>query len=409
MNTLPNELLSEVILDATDVEAELDSNLDDHFRVPLQTDMEEMLKAAMLTRKALVQVSKRFWDLATPALYRSVIITHPHTINLLFKTIMGERSFLFRHRVRRFHLSIRHDLREYWWDVAPGTAKLMKYLPNLKIYCAMGRLHPNSPLLFTPLDPATSFPHLEAVEHSVYYHHSTIRAPISISNLLHSSPNLRVFLLPDYLGSNPNSDTYAFKSLRGCYVDDLTNIIPSNSSIDPNLEDTNQQTLSSQPPFLHLRSLSFWGHKHPKIDRNLALYITLLDLSPRWGMEMDVLDLSQFPRLRTLVMHPAPEWWKFKFSDDHDELREVGIRSETHKRWYPVVDWKDIRTVVEHVLGLPAPIQRLRFLGFDFCRVLVGLELYQSILGWEETLEEQGISLEGPNGLPLVEFLASLS
>lgn len=174
MNTLPNELLSEVILCATDVPGGLDSNLDDSFRAPCQRDMEEMLRATMPTRRALVQVSRRLWNLATPTLYRSVIITHPHTLNLLFMPIMecGERSLLFRHGVRRFHLSIFHEhgpcslfsqADEWWSGVGPGTEELMQYLSNLKIFCARGCIHPTREFLFTPLDPATGFPHLEAV------------------------------------------------------------------------------------------------------------------------------------------------------------------------------------------------------------------------------------------------------
>jgi len=59
MNTLPDKLLLEVIHCATDVASELDSNLDDRFRVPSPADMEEMLKAIMPTRRALVRVSRR--------------------------------------------------------------------------------------------------------------------------------------------------------------------------------------------------------------------------------------------------------------------------------------------------------------------------------------------------------------
>jgi hypothetical protein len=361
----------------------------------------------MPTRRVLVQVSRRFWNWATPALYRSVVITHPRTINLLFASIMerGERSLLFRPGVRRFHLSIPYQHQEYWRDVVPGTEELMQYLPNLKIFCAAGWLHPKKPLLFTPLDPSTSFPYLEAVEHSQHYHISTVRE--SILNLLHSSPNLRLFLVPYYQDTKP--DVYAFKYLRGCYVGTLINTNPSDSSIGPNLEDTIKQTLSSQTPFPRLRSLYFWETGYPKSNQNLTHHITLLDLTPiQWMGTTNVIDLSQFPQLRTLVIPFFPKtWWQFKFLGDSDELREVGVRSG--KRPSPDLR-RDFQALVELVLGLPATIQRFRLLGFGLCRALAKLGLHQSaLLTWRAQLEERSISLEGPNGLPLVEFLASLS
>src|SRR5258706_10467125 len=250
MNTLPDELLIEVIRYATDVGGELDSNLDDRFHVPSPADMEEMVRAIMPTRRALVQVSGRLWNLATPVLYRSIIIIHPHTLDLLFKSIMesGERTLLLRHAVRRFHLSI---LDKYQWGVAPGTEQLMKYLPNLKISCARGCLHPTKPLLFTALDPATSFPHLEAIEHS--FSARIIIILDSISNLLHSSPNLRVFLVPYDQNTKYKPNLCAIKYLRGCYTDAIIDSSPSGDSIGPNLEDTNEQPPSSQTPFPTLR------------------------------------------------------------------------------------------------------------------------------------------------------------
>jgi hypothetical protein len=409
MNTLPDELLSEVIRCATDVPGELDSNSDDRFRVPSQHDMEEMVKAAIPTRRALVQVSRRLCIWATPALYRSVIVTHPHTINLLFVSIMecGERSILFRPGVRRVHLSIPYEHRECWRDVAPGAEELMKHLPNLKIFCARAWLHPIRSLLFSPLDPATSFPHLEAIEYSNGYNLSTIRE--SISNLLLSSPNLRVFLLHWYERDSPNPGVCAFKYLRGCYIDALINTSPSDSSIGTNLEDTKKQILSSQTPFPRLRSLHFWGSEYPKINRNLIHHITLLDLSYfRSGDRDDVLDLSQFAQLRTFVIHPFPRWWKFKISGDNAELREVGIRSERYPP-RPVLA-RDFQAVVELVMGLPVTIERLRLLGFGLCRAVARLELHRGeLLRWRTRLEERSITLEGPDGLPLVEFLSSLS
>ena len=396
MNTLPDELLLEVIHCATDVAGELDSNLDDRFRVPSPANMEETVKATMPTRRALVQVSRRLWNLATPVLYRSIIITHSHTINLLFKSIMesGERSHLFQRGVRRFHLSI---LNNSQWDVAPGAEELMKYLPNLKVSCSRGWRHPK-PLLFTALDPATSFPHLEAIEHS----YST-RVSITIESifkLFHSSPNLRVFLVPYYPHSQPKLTLYAFKYLKGCYIDVVIDSNPSDDRIDPN----------AQTPFPPLRSLYFTGKIHRSINHNLTRHITLLDLAfYRWGGEGNDLDLSQFPQLRTLVISPSPHQWYFKVSDKNDKLREVGVRSDVHP--LGSIGVRDFRALVELVLGLPVKIERLRLLGFALCRVIAARGLYRSmeLLTWRKELEERGISLEGPDGLPFVEYLGSLS
>jgi len=406
MDTLPDELLLEVIHCATDVASELDSNLDDRFNVPSPTDMEEMLKAIMPTRRALVQVSRHLWSLATPALYRSVIITHPHTLNLLFRSIKtsGERSLLFRHGVRRFHLSIRN---EYRWNIFPDTEELMKYLPNLKITCARGCLPTTKPLLFSALEPATSFHHLEAIEYSFGAHFLIIMEPTI--NLLRSSPNLRVFLVPydQYSVFKPN--LYAFKYLRGCYIDAMIHSSPSGDSIGPNLEDTNKQPLSSQTPFPPLRSLYFTGEIPQNINHNLTRHITLLNLAYYMqSPDNNPLDLSQFPQLRTLVISPSPHQWYFKVSDKNDKLREVGVHSDVHSSGS--IDMRDCRALVELVLGFPVRIQRLRLLGFDMCRVYAALGLYQSIelLTWTKELQEQDISLEGPNGVPFVEYLASL-
>ena len=397
MNTLPDELLLEVIRGATDVAGELDSNLDDCFRVPSPADMEEMLKAVMPTRRALVQVSRRLWNMAIRALYRSIIITQPQTLNLFFKSIMesGERSLVFRHGVRRFHLSI---LNTYQWGVAPGTEELMKYLPNIKISCARGWLHPTKPLLFTPLDPATTFPHLEAIQHS--YSARVIIVIDSISNLLHSSPNLRVFLVPYDQDSESKPNLYAFKYLRGCYTDAI---------IDPDRVHTDKQPLSSQTPFPPLRSLYFTGDIYQNINHDLTRHVTLLDLAfYGWMQTESVLDLSQFPQLRTLVISPSPHQWYFKLSDENDKLREVGVQSDMHP--LGSINMRDCRALVELVLGFPVKIERLRLLGFASCRVIAALGLYQSVdlLTWKK-LEERGICLEGPDGLPFVEYLASLS
>ena len=406
MNTLPDELLLEVIHCATDVASELDSNLDDRFHVPLPTDMEEMLKAVMPTRRALVQVSRRLWRLAIPALYRSIIITQPQTLNLLFKSIMesGGRSLLFRHAVQRFHLSIMY----FDWDTFPGTEELMKYLPNLKISCATGSPHPVKPLLFTALDPVTVFPHLEAIEQSYPTRFSVIIE--SISNLLRSSPNLRVFLVPYSHDSGPKPDLYAFKYLRGCYIDAMIDSSPSHYSTGPNLKETNKQPLSSQISFPHLRSLYFTSGIHQNINHNLTRHITLLDLTfYAWMQEKRTLDLSQFPHLRTLVISPSPYLWYFKVSGKNDKLREVGVHSNVHT--YGSINMRDCQELVEFVLGLPVRIQRLRFLGFSLCRIWASVRLFQSIelLTWKKELEKRGISLEGPDGVPFVEYLASLS
>ena len=404
MITLPDELVLEVIRCATEVVGELDSNLDDTFRVPSQADMEAMLKATMPTRRALVQVSRRLWNLATPALYRSIIVTHPHTLNHLFVSIMEsrERALVFWHSVWRFHLSIPYDHYRCWSDVTPGTEHLMEYLPNIKIFCAMRQLHPANPLRFTPLDPATSFPHLEAVEYSGY--HRIVRG--SISNLLRSSPNLRVYLVADDYDSEPNPDLNAFKQLRGCYLDALMmNSSPSHSSIlGSNLEATNQQPLSSsQTSFPRLRSLHFSRGNYRNINCNLAHHITLLDLSFFGWMGDNLLDLSQFPTLRTLMIPSCPNWWRFKVSDKNDKLDEIGVRSGIH--WPGAVVVRDLQELVGLVLGLPIVIHRLRLVEFGLCRAIMALGIQQSAILTQ--LEEQGVRLEGPNGLPLVEFLDS--
>ena len=404
MNTLPDELLLEVIHWATDVASELDSNLDDRFRVPLTSDMEEMLKAVMPTRRALVRVSRRLWRLAIRPLYRSIIITQPQTLNLFFKSIMesGERSLLFRHGVRRFHLSI---LDTYQWGVAPGTEKLMKYLPNLKISCARGWPYPTKPLLFTALNPATTFPHLEAIQHS--YSARVLIVNDSISNLLHSSPNLRVFLVPYDQASESKPKLYAFKNLRGCYTDAMIYSSPRQYSTGPNLKDTDTQPLLSQTPFPPLRSLCFTGEIHQNINHDLTRGITMLDLAC-YTWPGGVLDLSQFPQLHTLMLGPYPYTWYFKASDKNDKLRQVGVHSDHHP--LGMIEIEDCQALVELVLGLPVRIQRLRFLGFALCRDYAALGLYQSIelMTWRKELEERGISLEGPDGVPFVEYLASL-
>ena len=406
MTTLPDELLLGIIGCATDVAGELDSNLDDRVRGPSPSDMEEMLQATMPTRRALVQVSRRLWNLATPVLYRSIIITHPHTINLLFKPIMesGERSLLFQHAVRRFHLSI---LNKYQWDVAPGAEELMKYLPNIKISCSRGWRHPK-PFLFTALDPATSFPHLEAIEHAS---RTRVFIPIeSITNLLHSSPNLRVFLVPYHEDFEPKPKLYAFKYLRGCCIDAMIDSDPIHYSIGTNVEDTEEQPLS-QTPFPPLRSLYFTNGIHQNINRNLTRHITLLDLAfYGWLLKVNALDLSQFPQLRTLVISPCPRQWYFNVSDKNVKLREVGVQYPD-VRPLGSVNVGDCRALVELVLGFPVRIQRLRLLGFALCRAIAALGLYQSmeLLTWRKELEERGISLEGPDGLTFVEYLGPLS
>jgi hypothetical protein len=400
--TLPDEPLLEVIRWATEVEGELDSNLDDRFRVPSQIDMEAMLRVTMPTRRALVQVSRRLWHWATAALYRSIIVTHPRTLNLLFTSIMqsGERCLLFRHGVRRFHLSIPHEHHQCWREVGPGTEGLMEYLPNLRIFCAMGWLHPTRPLLFTPLDPATRFPHLEAIECSKHHRIITVRA--SISNLLHSSPHLRVFLVTYHRDSGPNPDMYAFKYLQGCYTDDA--LMDSGH----NLEDTSPPALSSKMPFPRLRSLHFSRESQINIHRTIARHITLLDLSLfGWGRET-ILDLSRFPHLRTLVIPSLPDWWRFQLSDKNEGLDEIGVRSGMHPPGAMLV--RDFEEVVELVVGLPVMIQRLRVLEFGLCRAILGLGIHEvEMLRWRRELEGRGIGLEGPNGRPLVEFVGSLS
>ena len=404
MNTLPDEVLIEVVHRATDVASELDPNLDDRFHVPSPADMEEMLKEIMPTRRALVRVSRRLWRLAITALYRSIIITKPQTSNLFFKSITesGERSLLFRHGVQRFHVSIL----DFDWVTFPGTEELMKYLPNLKISCARGEPHPVKPLLFTALDPVTSFPHLEAIQLTYPTSFSIISG--SLSNLLRSSPNLRVFLVPYRQDMEPRPDLYAFKYLRGCYNTTMIESSANHYSIRPNLEVTNTQPLSSQTPFPLLCSLHCTGATYQNVNYNLARHITLLDLTFYGGRE-DILVLSQFPQLRTLVIPHSSSNWYFHVTDKNDKLREIGVYADFDP--VQVYYMREYRDLVELVLGLPVRIQRLRILGYNLCRVYAAFGLHRSreILKWRKELEERGISLEGPDGVPLVEYLASLS
>ena len=122
-----------------------------------------------------------------------------------------------------------------------------------------------------------------------------------------------------------------------------------------------------------------------------------------------VLDLSEFPQLRSLVISPEEDEWYFKVSDKNDKLREVGVRSELLPHKWTLV--RNFRALVRLVLGFPIGIQRMRVLGIGMCRQIVSPGLRQStdLLTWWKELEERGISLEGPDGLPLVEYLGSLS
>ena len=82
-------------------------------------------------------------------------------------------------------------------------------------------------------------------------------------------------------------------------------------------------------------------------------------------------------------------------------------------RFSPII-WRSeimgsFSALLEFVLGLPVSMKRLRLLEFSFCRSIVAEGLDQSdVLIWRSQLEKRGITLEGPNGQPLVEFLASL-
>ena len=220
-----------------------------------------------------------------------------------------------------------------------------------------------------------------------------------------------MFLVPYSKDSEPKPDLYTFKYLRGCYIEAMIDSSPSHYNTGPNLEDTNKQPLPSQISFPHLRSLYFTGGIHQSINHNLTRYITLLDLTfYAWMQEKHTLDLSQFPHLRTLVISPSPRLWYFKVSGKNDKLREVGVHSDVHT--LGSINMGDCQELVEFVLGLPVRIQRLRFLGFLLCRVYAALMgLYGSIelMTWRKELEERGISLEGPDGVPFVEYLASLS
>lgn len=145
-----------------------------------------------------------------------------------------------------------------------------------------------------------------------------------------------------------------------------------------------------------------------KFIRDLIRHITLLDVSRSiWRMTGAVLELSQFPQLRTLVIETIQPRLHFKIQDKNDRLCQVGVRLS------PII-WRSeimgsFSALLEFVLGLPVSMKRLRLLEFSFCRSIVAEGLDQSdVLIWRSQLEKRGISLEGPNGQPLVEFLASL-
>ena len=110
------------------------------------------------------------------------------------------------------------------------------------------------------------------------------------------------------------------------------------------------------------------------------------------------------------MISPSPRQWYFKVSDKNDKLREVGVQYPDARPVGSVNLVGDCQAFVELVLGFPVSIERLRILGFALCRAIVARGLRQSteLSTWREKLEERGISLEGPDGLPLVEFLADL-
>lgn len=127
LESLPTELLCEIVETATFVDGETSTNLHDRFSCPEQTELLDLIMQSLATRRDLCLVSQLFYDICAPVLYRSLPVTSARTLKLALRTFMDTQKFRpsnpVGHLVLRFHVAV-PSVEE--WEVEDDTDTLLR-------------------------------------------------------------------------------------------------------------------------------------------------------------------------------------------------------------------------------------------------------------------------------------------
>lgn len=131
---LPNELWKEIIETATYVHAELSTNLADPFACRPQIDIANDVKSHMHTRRRLCLVSHRFYDLAVPIFYQTLLINSSRTLGRFAETVQSATASSHNpplgEYVQRLHVAVKDD--KFWRYSLDDIPQIYPILPNLK-------------------------------------------------------------------------------------------------------------------------------------------------------------------------------------------------------------------------------------------------------------------------------------
>jgi hypothetical protein len=352
MDVLPDELWLEIIDQATHVPYELDPNLDDYFRIPRPLEVETSIRENMQTRRTLVQISRSFHRWASPILYRTVILDTAKAVNRLYieandNDVSRSSKRFF---VRRLHVVV-GDKWSFWFQIgAAARENLMSLLPNIIIYHSRGELYDQDSAVLTPLDSYATLSRLQAVE-CASVGVTFVNLGWTIARLIHNSPMIRVFLICLPRDACSSANLCALRHLKSCYFHHL--------QWDENAESSTPNGAPAQPETPPIRSLRYIN-TGSDICPHIAQNITTIEIQ-QWswvpGQEIRPVNLDQFPRLRTLILHGRAHGWTI--SAAQKSLREIGL-SMNDADSSGLDDHDDL--VFDRIAQLPMKVERVRVL-----------------------------------------------
>lgn len=377
MAQLPSELWQEILEYATFVFGELEERIYDPFYCPLVHELELNIKGSQFSRYNFIHVSRAFYMLSIPYLYRTILVDSIISWKRLQACLTRNKRRVDNQRDTPFNTTfIRsiHFLTPSCLNLAHKCEQI--YLPNLTI-CRLAKGY-LSAYEFCMLFKAPQLRVLEGGFRSASNClHVAAHFPSLVSffsTALFGIPPLRA---PPYDGSPIQLEATAVGKEWPFHADlhiNLANLarLKAIKMVTYTSDFASLYAIGHQIQFLDIAGCHLWFP-------DLATFI----------------ELSKLPALVTLIIEIAMLEYKWHLLDGHthSSLRRVGFKVPSKQRRYTV--YRDhFNTFDGH--RFPA-LEQLRILEMPVCRRMVAQNPGR-VANWSDELGSRGVRLEAADG-----------
>ena len=384
MAQLPPELWHEILGHATFVFGELEERIYDPFCCPPAHELGLAIKGSQSSRYNFIHVSRAFYMLSIPHLYRTILVAGPISW-------------------KRFEQGLAFNQRRVC--IQPNTLPNTSFIRSIHFLTAWalnGEL--NGSMISLP-----NLTICRSTKTNILAYDAEIRHPFCIGI---KAPRLRA-LEGVYHDARTCLHTAAhFPSLTYC----TATILHSNPTIrelpyDGSPIRLEATTVGKEWPFhreLHLDPARIRAIKMTEIRPDLSSLYTIghqiqfLDItSSHWCYRRPAIELSMLPALITLITDIAITGYNWQLLDGqiHKSLKRVGFTVQSRQQRHNVYR-SHLRRFDCH--RFPA-LEQIRLLEMPTCRRLVAQNPGRSAI-WSSELGSRGVRLEAADGTLLVDL-----